>query len=86
MGNRAGGADSNGGDSRLGVFFLFLALVGRGLPLPSSGERNSHSEASGSKRKCWRRFGVCKNLDKFNLCKCPVLTAVLREVPDLGES
>lgn len=44
MGNRAGGADSNGSDSGLGVFFLFLALVGRGLPLLSSGERKSHSE------------------------------------------
>lgn len=70
VGNRAGGADSNGGDDGLGVFFLFLALVGRGLPLPSSGERKSHSEPSGSRWKCWRRLGVPRHLDKSNLCKC----------------
>lgn len=67
VGNRAGGADSNGGDSALGVFFLLLALVGRGLPLPSSRERKSHSEPSGSRWKHWGHFSVPKNLDKFNL-------------------
>lgn len=51
VGNRAGGAGGNRGDRGLGVFFLLRALVGLGLPLPSSGGENTSFRTKGIRWK-----------------------------------